>query len=402
MPDAEAFVNIVTITREYGAGGREVARRLVEALGWELLDRELLHQAAEIEHVPDAELERLDEKAIGMADHLRLHPPHQKYLHGLTAVVAQAAQRGNVVLVGRGTRYLVGAAPGAFHLRLVAPKEWRARRMAGLEGLPVDQALARCTTIDRIRDHFHRYFFGSKAILPAEYDLVVNTARVPLDDVAAVVAAVVREAHADAANRPLAGRVLTLARELGAGERGFAPTLAERLQMRVYDRELLEEQAVRMGIPESELEKVDEHPPGVFQRFRPGNLYQRYRDALERLMHQLAAGGDVILVGRGGSRYLREVPSAFHVRLVAPMPARVRRVMEFYWVRENVAKKRIFESDAARSSFFESYFAADWSSPLEYHITVNSGRLGATAVELVAAAAERHWNRTCTDADVSK
>ena len=94
-------MNIITITREYGAGGGEVARKLAEALGWELLDRELLHRAAEIEHVPDAELERLDEKVFTMGDRFRLHPPHQKYLHGLKTAAETAAERGNVVLVGR-------------------------------------------------------------------------------------------------------------------------------------------------------------------------------------------------------------------------------------------------------------------------------------------------------------
>jgi len=64
----KARMKIITITREYGAGGGEVARKLAETLGWELLDRELLHQAAAVEHVPDAELERLDEKALTMAD----------------------------------------------------------------------------------------------------------------------------------------------------------------------------------------------------------------------------------------------------------------------------------------------------------------------------------------------
>src|SRR5437588_6096235 len=58
-------MSVITVSREYGAGGGEVARRLAEALGWELLDRELLHRAAAVEQVPDADLERLDEKAIG-------------------------------------------------------------------------------------------------------------------------------------------------------------------------------------------------------------------------------------------------------------------------------------------------------------------------------------------------
>ena len=68
-------------------GAREVARRLAEDLGWTLLDRELLHQAAAIEHVPDSELEALDEQSIGVADRFRLHPPHDRYIHGLKEVV---------------------------------------------------------------------------------------------------------------------------------------------------------------------------------------------------------------------------------------------------------------------------------------------------------------------------
>src|SRR5205807_2311998 len=126
-------MNVITVSREYGAGGGEVAQRLAAALGWELLDRELLHQAAAVEHVPDADLERLDEKALGMADRFRLHPPHDQYMHGLKEAVRQAAVRGNVILVGRGTRQLLGDAPNTFHLRLVAPREWRVRRMAERE-----------------------------------------------------------------------------------------------------------------------------------------------------------------------------------------------------------------------------------------------------------------------------
>jgi len=188
-------MNIITITREYGAGGGEVARTLADALGWELLDRELLHQAAEVEHVPDAELERLDEKTLSMADRYRMHPPHQKYLHGLKTAVEKAAERGNIVLVGRGARHLLGERPGALHLRLVAPKAWRAQRMSQLENWSLDESLARCTEVDRIRSRFARYFFGDKATQPAQYDLVFNTGRVPLEDVAAVAAALVRDAR---------------------------------------------------------------------------------------------------------------------------------------------------------------------------------------------------------------
>jgi CMP/dCMP kinase len=385
-------MNVITVTREYGAGGYDVARRLAEILGWELLDRQLLHQAAAVEHLPDAELERLDEKAVSLADRFRLHPPHQQYLHGLREAALQAAARGNVVLVGRGTGHLLAGLPNVFHLGLVAPRDWRARRMAQREGWTLEQARARCTEEDRTRERFARYFFGDAPFQPASYYAAFNTGRVPLADVVASVAALVRDTWgAEVASDAPAGRVLTLARELGAGDASFGPTLAARLGLTAYDRELLEQEAVHFGVPEAGLAKIDEHPSGIFQRFRPGSLHQRYFEVLGQLMQELAARGDVLLAGRGGSRFLRDQPRAFHVRLVAPLAVRLQRVMAHRWLRQGPARKLIEESDARRRKFYESSFGADWASPLEYHLTVNSGLLGPLAVDLVAFAANRHW-----------
>jgi cytidylate kinase len=387
-------MNVLTVSREYGAGGGEAARRLAEALGWELLDQQLLHQAAIVEQVPDADLERLDEKAINMLDRFRLHPPHQKYIHGITEVVRQAAARGNVVLVGRGARHLLGEASNALHLRLVAPREWRVQRMAQREGWSAEQALARCLEVDRTRDRFTRYFFGTAALQPDQYDLVVNTGRVSLDDVVACVTALIRGDWTSGAAPAKGRRVLTLSRELGAGDSGFGPTLGARLGLRVWDRNLLEQEATHLGVPEAELEKIDEQPAGIFQRFRPGSLYQRYFEALGQLMNELAGRGDVLLVGRAGSRFLRGHPGAFHVRLVATLPVRVRRVMEHRWLREAPARQLIQASDGQRCRFYQDYFGADWSDPLEYHLTANTGRLGPAAIDLVAFAAERFWSGT--------
>lgn len=388
-------MNVVTISRQYGAGGYEVAHRLAETLGWELLDRELLHQAAAVEHLPDAEMERLDEKAISLADRFRLHPPHAKYIHGLREAAQQAAARGNVVLVGRGTDQLIADAPNVLHLRLVAPRDWRARRMAQREGWTFEQALARCTEEDRIRDRFMRYFFGQAPFQAEQYALVLNTGRVPLDDVVTAVVRLIR-GNAAEAQGPASGRkrILTLARELGAGEIGFATTLAEQLGLQVFDRQLLEHQASRLGVTEDELRKIDEKPSGVFQRFGPGSLSQRYVEALGQLMTELAQRGNVLLVGRGGSRVLAENLHAFHVRLVARMDVRVQRVMEHRWVNEAPARKLIAESDDQRRRFYHDFFGADWSDPLEYHLTVNTGRLGPLAVDLVADVGNRHWGRS--------
>lgn len=385
-------MNVITVSREFGAGGGEVARRLAESLGWELLDRELLHQAAAVEHVPDAELDRLDEKAISMADRFRLHPPHKQYIHGLSVAVRQAVARGRVVIVGRGSRQLAGDAEGALHLRLVAPREWRVRRMARLEGRTEEETLARCLAVDHTRERFGRYFFGPESLRSDEYDLVANTGRVELDAVVALMLALVQNDWSGPSAGGAAGQhVLTLARELGAGDTGFAPTVAARLGLRVYDRDLLEQEAIRLGVPEADLEQIDEQPADIFERFRASSLHQRYFEALGQLMGELAERGDVLLVGRGGSRFLRDDPHAFHVRLVAPMEVRIPRVMEHRWLRQEPAKKLIAASDAQRRSFYQDYFGADWSDPLEYHLTVNTGRLGPSAVDAVVFAAHRHW-----------
>jgi cytidylate kinase len=387
-------MNAITVTREYGAGGYEVARRLAELLGWELLDKALLHRAAEVEHLPDSELERLDEKAVSLIDRFRLHPPHERYLHGLKEAARQAAAKGDVVLVGRGTGQLLADVPDVLHLRLTAPRDWRARRMAQKEGWTAEAALARCAAEDTTRDRFTRYFFGEAPFRPSSYHATFDTARVPLEDVSDCVAAIVRAGPLpEAPPAPGARRVLTLSRELAAGESDFAAALAGRLGLKVYDRALLEEEAVRLGVSAGELEKVDEQPAGFFQRFRPGDLHRRYAEAMGQIMKELAGQTDVLLVGRGGSRFLREDASAFHVRLVAPPEVRLRRVMEHRWLREGPARQLIADSDGKRRRFYENCFGADWADPLEYHLTVNAVRLGPRAVDLVALAAGRHWAR---------
>ena len=144
-------------------------------------------------------------------------------------------------------------------------------------------------------------------------------------------------------------------------------------------------------MPEAALEKIDERGAGIFQRFHPGSIYQRYFEALGQLMHELAERGEVILVGRGGSRIFCAMirgPSTY--TRSRPCERRAA-LMEYRWVQEGVARKLIADSDGRRSHFYESYFGADWSSPLDYDLTVNNGRLGATAVAAVALAAERHW-----------
>jgi cytidylate kinase len=386
-------MNVITLSREYGAGGEEIAQGLARVLGWQILDRELLHEAAQIAHVPESDIERLDEQPAAKGERLSSSLVHQQYIRALTDAATQAARRGGVILVGRGARHLLGETKGAFHLRLVAPKAWRAQRVARQQGLATEEATGRCAEVDRARRQFTHFYFGDASIQPAEYDLVANTGRVMPEDVVAVVAAVAGQAVQLPAGVARGRRVLTLARELGAADADFAPALGERLGLKVWDRELLDREASRMGVPRSEVERLDEHPMTGLPGVPPGGIQKRYFEALGQIVQELADQGEALIVGRGGSCFLRDHPWAFHVKIVAPITVRKRKVSEHRFLKEDQMRRLIAESDAQHRDFYQTYFKADWSSPLDFDMTVNCGRLGPAAVDLAAVAAQCHWQR---------
>jgi cytidylate kinase len=387
-------MNVITVSREYGAGGGELAQRLAERLGWELLDRELLQQAAAVEGMPDAEIEAMDEKTVGLVDRFRLHPPHERYMSGLRRAAQAAAARGKVVLVGRGSRFLVGDSSDVLRIRLVAPLAWRAERVARLFSWQPEEAMARCSDVDRSRSRFMRYFYGEAAARSASYDLVVNTGSVSLPDLAELVAGLVQGEESPTWAGPASGRrVLTVSREMAAGDAAIIPALAARLGLRVYDREFFEEEARRLGVTENEMHRIDEHPASAKDRKGTGSLRHRYLEVLRQLIGELAGQGGILFVGRGASGFLHDDSRAFHVRIIACMAGRLRKVMEHHWLREEPARKLLDDSDEPRRRFYQDAFGRELGCPLEYHLTVNAGRLGTRTVDLIARAAEQHWTQ---------
>ena len=186
--------------------------------------------------------------------------------------------------------------------------------------------------------------------------------------------------------------MLTLSRELGAGDTGFAPTLGTHLGLARYDRELLEQQALRLGVAETELEQIDEHPASIFQRFRPGSLYQRYFEAMGQLMNELAALATCCSLAEGepvSSRQAGCVPRPPGGRDGRPPAAG-----DGAPLAAGTPGARADRPERLRAEELHGkLFGHDWSNPLEYQLTVNSARLGPAAVDLVAFAAERHWAR---------
>jgi cytidylate kinase len=185
--------------------------------------------------------------------------------------------------------------------------------------------------------------------------------------------------------------VITISRQIGAGETSIAPAVAEQLGWECIDNKLLDREVEETGVTLPSVTHYDEHVPGLLESWQHPHEAEKYFHALRRIVEEYAAKGNVVIVGRGGNFILEEA-EALHVRLVADMAFRIQRVMEIRWVNEGPAREIIRQTDHDRAAFHRHYFKADWEDPLRYHMVLNPSRLGIEgAIETLVAAARVRW-----------
>jgi cytidylate kinase len=175
-------VRYITISRETGAGASQIAATVGRKLGWEVLDKNLLDRIADRFRLSRPMLELVDETNFNWAYDVIgvfLDPkivPHEKYLAHLGRVIRTAARRGNVVLVGRGARFLLPRENG-LAVRIIASMSYRAARV--MQRLGCDEAKARryIQEVDHGRKVFVEKFFHHDIADPDLYDLVLSVDR---------------------------------------------------------------------------------------------------------------------------------------------------------------------------------------------------------------------------------
>ncbi len=177
-------MSIVTISQTLGSAGEAIGRALAEELSYTFADREIILKAAERLGQGVAELERLLEGRPSLLE--RITETRRDYLAAVEAVVWEFAARDNVVLVGRGSTFVLQRIRHALRVRVTAPLHVRARRLEAERGLVPDaeDVVARS---DRDWAARIRYLYDVALDDPLQYDLVLNTARL---DVSAAVATI--------------------------------------------------------------------------------------------------------------------------------------------------------------------------------------------------------------------
>jgi cytidylate kinase len=204
------MIRIITVDREYGAGGGDIARQLATRLGWKLWDELLTNEIARIMQCDCRAVEEREEQRDSLQYRLfksfmrgsfegtvnahRVKMVDADCIRDATErVVLEAAKGGNCVIVGRGSVYYLQNALDAFHVFVYAPLEEKVNRLRRRTQSSEDEAYTLVNTVDRDRAAYIKQYFQVEWPARELYHLMINSAtgddvavQTILDSVAAV------------------------------------------------------------------------------------------------------------------------------------------------------------------------------------------------------------------------
>jgi len=186
------MIKIVTIEREYGSGGGEIAQRLAAQLGWKLWDQVLTEEIARLAECPKAVVAVREERTDPLYYRLFKSFLRGSYEGSLNAhklklvdsesilkfterVVENAAKSGNAVIVGRGAHHFLRNRQDTLRVFLYAPKEAKVRRLLA-RGKSENEAEQLVDSVDQERADFIQKYFGVDWPDRAVYHTMINTA----------------------------------------------------------------------------------------------------------------------------------------------------------------------------------------------------------------------------------
>ncbi len=203
---------VVTITRQFASGGSSVAALVAKSLGWTVVDNEFVETVAQRAGLPVATVAAHEERAPSLMQRLAralagaspelfvnagqeaVEPTEEQIVRVTARVIAEAAQHGNAVLVGRGAQAILAESrPGdALHVYIVAPRADRVREAMRRLNLDEKAAGEQLDRTDADRDRYVARWHGRKRQDPANYHLVLNTGWLGYDGAAQLIVAAVK------------------------------------------------------------------------------------------------------------------------------------------------------------------------------------------------------------------
>lgn len=170
-------MGLITISRNLGSGGAEIARLVADGLKVEFYDDMLLQQEAMRLGVRSEELAGFDEKPPGFFEHVFSEKP-EVYLDLMESVVYEVARKGEGVIMGHGGQLLLQDFSCALHVLVHAPLALRIQNIMERHGLSGEAAEKLIHKSDHEQKGFLQFAYHMDWSAPKLYDLVINTQKV--------------------------------------------------------------------------------------------------------------------------------------------------------------------------------------------------------------------------------
>jgi len=191
-------LGIITVSRQYASGGSVIAKMVTERLGWTIIDNEFVDRVAERVGLPPEEVAQREERVASLIERLAntlavsspelflatsdISPESRQSTDDIVrmteAVIQEAADHGNVVLVGRGSQAKLDHRDDTLHARIVAPRDTRIRAACRRLHVETKEAERIVDTRDNERRDYVRTHYQRDWDDAANYHIVVNSALV--------------------------------------------------------------------------------------------------------------------------------------------------------------------------------------------------------------------------------
>ena len=199
---------VLTLSRQFGAGGFTLGNKLAEILSYNFVDEAVIQLVAEKARVSSDWVRSIEKEAGGkllkvinalisksfvdriLADQ-RGYIDENVYVDTLTEVITKIAEEDNTLILGRGGQYILKGRPNVFHVLLIADLDHRIEFVEKKYQLTRSQATQTVNSEDKKRINLYRKFNKTDYDRPTHYHLTLNMSKLELDKAVALVKALI-------------------------------------------------------------------------------------------------------------------------------------------------------------------------------------------------------------------
>ena len=207
--------------------------------------------------------------------------------------------------------------------------------------------------------------------------------------------------------------IITISRMFGSGGSDVAARVAEELHWSLLDNAVVDSVAERLGVSAAEVSSMEERVPSLVERIATAltmsapeisptmdessslmvTAETRIVDVTKRVMEEAVAQGNAVLVGRGAQALLADRPDALHVFCYARKAFLVDYAIKYRGIDAAKVEHEVEQRNKAREQYVKRHWGRDWRSFENYHLCIDTGRVGiAAAADLVVAAARKRFS----------